>query len=362
MPEVDGQEKTEQASQKKLNEGREKGQVARSMEINSLAIFTSGIMLLYFSQKTLSEHFSGIAIKIFSSLDVLQLNREMLVIYLKSGLLYFVSAIVPVFGGLFVVSIAVSIVQVGFQLSPKAMAPQLSKFNPISGIKRLFFSSKSFIELLKSLLKLIVISVAVYFMLKDQIMQAGRLFTYSVNEIAEFMINSALALTWKIAIIYSGIAAMDFIYQKFSFKKEMMMTKQEVKEENKQSEGDPLIKSRIRKIQFMMAKNRMMQEVPNADVVITNPTHYAVALKYDMLNDSAPKVLAKGADEIAQKIKEIALENHVPLHEDVELARALYKYCEVGEFIPAKLFKAVAQILAYVYRLKKSKRKSNSII
>ena len=361
MPEVDGQEKTEQPSQKKLNEGREKGQVARSMEVNSLAIFTSGIMLLYFSRSTLSEHFSEVAIKIFSSLDVLQLTRETLVLYLKSGLLYLITSIIPVFGGLFVVSIAVSVAQVGFQLSPKALVPDLSKFNPIKGIKRLFFSSKSFIELLKSLLKLIVISAAVYFMLDEQIMQAGKLFSFSVSEIADFMINSALALTWKIALVYTIIAAIDFVYQKYSFKKEMMMTKQEVKEENKQSEGDPLVKSRIRRIQYMMAKNRMMQDIPKADVVITNPTHYAVALKYDMVNDSAPKVLAKGADDIAKRIKEVAVKNNIPLHEDVELARALYKYCEVGEFIPAKLFKAVAQILAYVYKLKTGKKRKQIV-
>jgi flagellar biosynthetic protein FlhB len=175
------------------------------------------------------------------------------------------------------------------------------------------------------------------------------------------MLNSAFTLVWKIVLFFAVIALIDFLFQRYKFKKQMRMTKTEVKEEYKQLEGDPQIKARIRKQMFQSARNRMMKDIPTADVVITNPTHVAVALKYDLQKDSAPKVVAKGLDELAQRIKKIAEENNVPLHEDVELARALYKSCEIGDFIPAKLFKAVAQILAYLYQLKKIKKKKSII-
>jgi flagellar biosynthetic protein FlhB len=238
----------------------------------------------------------------------------------------------------------------------KALAPKGEKFNIFKGIKKVFFSPTSFVEVLKSLLKLIVISIVVYYVMDDILIKSTNLIEISVSEITTFMIKAAFELTWKIAIIYSLIAASDFIYQKFNFKKQMMMTKQEVKEEVRQTEGDPFIKSRIRKIQHMISRSRMMQEVAKADVVITNPTHYAIALKYDLQKDAAPRVLAKGVDELAKKIKEIAVEHNIPLHEDRELARALYKFCEVGDLIPEKLFRAVAQILAYVYQLRKNKK------
>jgi len=172
------------------------------------------------------------------------------------------------------------------------------------------------------------------------------------------MIDTTVKFLWKVALVYIAIAASDFAYQKFKHKKDLMMTKQEVKEEFKQQEGDPAVKGKIKQKQMIMAHRRMMKEVPKADVVITNPTHFAVALKYEMGKDSAPKVVAKGADLIAQKIKEIAKENDVPLHEDVYLARSLYKMCEIGDEVPEELFQAVAQILAYIYQLKNTYKKS----
>jgi len=357
MPEIDGQEKTEQATSKKLTEGREKGQVAKSVEINSLLIFTSGLMLLYFSKEVLADNLSDFAKKIFSSLDVLELNMETIQLLSKDILMEFGILLLPILGGLFIVALASGLGQVGFTISSKALKPNFARFNPISGIKKTFFSSRSLVELLKSLFKLGVIGTAVYFVIQDMIIEAISMVDITTEEIVHFMINGAFALTWKIAIVYSIIAFLDFIFQRRTFSKEMMMTKQEVKEETKQSEGDPIVKSRIRKIQYMMARNRMMHDVPKADVVITNPTHYAIALKYDLMKDSAPKVLAKGVDEVAIKIKELAVKHNIPLHEDRELARTLYKYCDVGENIPEKLFKAVAQVLAYIYQIKNNKKK-----
>ncbi len=259
---------------------------------------------------------------------------------------------------LFIVSVVAGVAQVGFKLSPKALMPDFKKFNPISGIKKVFFSSRSLVELLKSLIKMFVIGYSVYFLLKDLVLNSASLIELSVSEIVNFMVDSTITLTWKIALIYAVLAALDFIYQRFAFKKEMKMTKQEVKEENKQVDGDPLTKSRIRKIQMMMSKNRMMHDIPTADVVVTNPTHYAIALRYNMQKDGAPRVVAKGVDALAQKIKDVAKENNIPLYEDRELARALYKYCDIGDQVPEKLFQAVAQILAYIFQLKKKRKKS----
>ena len=183
----------------------------------------------------------------------------------------------------------------------------------------------------------------------------------SIEETVTFMLDAAFSMIWKIVLFFVVIAAVDLLFQRFKFHKDMMMTKQEVKEEFKQSEGDPQIKRRIRKQMLISAKKRMMRDIPQADVVVTNPTHVAVALKYDLQKDSAPRVVAKGMDILAQRIKKIAAENKVPLYEDVELARALYKSTEVGDTIPSKLFKAVAQILAYIYQMKKLKKKRSIV-
>jgi flagellar biosynthetic protein FlhB len=356
MAETEGQEKTEQPTRKKLDESRQEGQVAKSVEINSLVIFTSGLMFLYFSHSLIGENLSKLTIKIFSSLDVLNLNMNLFQVYVQEGLWFLAFTILPVFTGLFIAAFIAGTSQVGFKMSMKALAPKGGKFNIFKGFKNVFFSTTSIVEVLKSLLKLIVIGLVVYYVMDDLLRKSINLIEFSVSEITTFMIKAAFELTWKIAIIYSLIAASDFVYQKFNFKKKMMMTKQEVKEEVRQTEGDPFIKSRIRKIQYMVSRSRMMQEVAKADVVITNPTHYAIALKYDLQKDAAPRVLAKGVDELAKKIKEIAVEHNIPLHEDRELARALYKFCEVGDLIPEKLFRAVAQILAYVYQLRKNKK------
>jgi len=209
--------------------------------------------------------------------------------------------------------------------------------------------------------KVVVIGIFAYLILNDLIASSTKLIDLTVDEIVSFMINSGYSFLWKIALVFGIISVIDLVFQKKKFKKDMMMTKQEVKEEHKQTEGDPYIKSRIRKIQIQMAHSRMMKDVPTADVIITNPTHYAIALKYEMNKDSAPKVVAKGVDEIAVRIKEIALKNNIPQHEDRELARQLYKLCDVGDKIPAVFFQAVAQILAYVYQLKNNKAKTSII-
>jgi flagellar biosynthetic protein FlhB len=353
-----GQEKTEQPTQKKLDESRQEGQVAKSNEIISFAVFTSGLFTIIIFKDYIGSNISELTINIFKSLDTLQLNINIIQMYFMKSAIFLLATIMPVLLGIMVISLAANVGQIGFRVSLKALSPKLNKFNPISGIKRIFFSVHSLVELLKSLLKLIIVGGFTYYVLDDLIKQSMSLSDFTVNEITSKMIDYGLTLIIKVAIVYAVLAVVDFIFQKRKFIKEMMMTKQEVKEENRQTDGDPMVKSKIRSIQYQMARRRMMQDVPKADVVITNPTHYAIALKYEVGKDAAPKVLAKGVDDVAQRIKKIAAEHNIPLYEDRQLARALYKICDVGDFIPEKLFHAVAKVLAYIYNLRKTKKKS----
>ena len=358
MAESDGQEKTEQATGKKIEESRNEGQVAKSMEINSLAIFLTGLLIIYFFQDSIGDKISGLATFIFSSVDTLEINLNIIQMYSIKGFLYFLSILAPFFIALMIMAMAAGYGQVGFKFAFKAMKPKGSKFNPISGIKNVMFSANSFVEVTKSIIKLVVIGIFTYIVLDEEIKKSIGLVDLSVEEIVNFMIDVSVGFLWKVALVFIAIAGADFAYQKYKHKKDLMMTKQEVKEEFKQQEGDPFVKGKLREKRILAAQKRMMAAVPEADVIITNPTHFAVALKYELGKDSAPKVVAKGADFVAQKIKEIAKENNVHMHEDVYLARSLYKMCEVGDEVPEELFQAVAQILAYVYQLKSSYKKS----
>ncbi|MGE5409744.1 MAG: flagellar biosynthesis protein FlhB [Clostridiales bacterium] len=361
MAEVDGQEKTEQASGKKLSDSRDKGQVAKSTEINSFAVFTTGLLLVFMTQKYMGSSIGNLSLSIFHDAGKMQLNKDLVVDYAIKGIGFFFSVLAPFLVGLVIISIVASYGQIGFKFSPQALAPKFNKLNPLSNIKGMFFSTRSFVEIAKSLFKLTIISLFTYWVLKDFVLTAIGLVDYQVDEILKFMLEASYSLIMKIGLVYAAMAIVDFAYQKFRFGREMMMTKQEVKEENRQSEGDPQIKGKIKSMQMKAARARMMKDIPKADVVITNPTHFAVALKYDMGQDSAPKVIAKGMDELAQRIKKVATENGVPLHEDIALARALYKVCDVGDQIPANLFKTVAQILAYIYKIKNEKKKRSIV-
>jgi len=351
----DGQEKTEQPTGKKLEDARKKGQAAKSMEINSLVVFFSGFLLVYMTRDYLAGNIADFSKFIFNSLDVLEINLSLLKIYAYKGYFFFIITLLPILAGLVVIALAVSFGQVGFKISPEALMPKLSKIDPLKGMKNKFFSAQAVVELVKSLFKLIVIGGFIYYILPDLILNSIGLVDHSVAQILDHMVESSFGFIWRISLVFTVIAIGDFIFQKFKFKKDMMMSKQEVKDEFKQTEGDPLVKGHIKSKQLEMARSRMMQEVPKADVVITNPTHYAVALKYEVGAKSAPKIIAKGQDFVAQRIKKIAVEHGIPLHEDVVLARALYASCEVGEEIPEKLFEAVAKILAYIFKAKNKK-------
>jgi flagellar biosynthetic protein FlhB len=241
--------------------------------------------------------------------------------------------------------------QVGFIFSGESITPKLSKIDPIKGFGRLF-SKQAFMEFAKSLLKLTIVGGIAFLTVKDEMKNFGLLGDMELNSIFIYILKIFFKIFIRCSLAMIILVVIDYVFQRWEFENRIKMTKQEIKDEFKKSEGDPLIKSRIKSIQMEMARKRMMQDVPEADVVITNPTHLAVALKYDSSTMKAPKLVAKGSRKIAEKIKNIASEHNIPILENKELARNLFSLVEVGQEIPPALYQTVAEVLAYIYRLK----------
>ena len=244
-----------------------------------------------------------------------------------------------------------SVLQVGAQITLKAIAPKFNKISPLTGLKRLF-STQSLADFLKSLAKLIIVGIVGYITYMDKITELNGLSVATPEAILEYNFTVVAEVSGKIVLALVAIAIFDYLYQRWHHEKQLMMTKQEVKEETKQTEGDPQLKARIRQIQREMSNARMMQEVPKADALIVNPTHFSVAILYDRDVMEAPAVTAKGTDHMALRMRTVARENNVPILERPELARDLYANVEIGETIPERFYKAIAEILAFVYRLR----------
>ena len=350
MPEDSGGgEKTEDPTPRKRQKAREEGQVASSTELSTAALLLSGFGVLLACGPGIYNAFAGIIrhsltdalsweinVKTFSQLFAEQMSA--------AGLWWLIIA-----GALFVISIAILVAQVGFKIAPKALMPKISKISPLAGFKRIY-GLRGIMKFVFNFLKLVLITVIAWVFLSACIPQMNS-FSFNLrgrlaNDAAVFM-----ELAFILAAVIAVIAIFDFLYQRFQHTRDLMMTKQEVKEEMKQSDGDPLVKSKIRQIQRQLAQQRMMQEVPNADVVITNPTHVAVALKYDQTQSMAPVVVAKGYDLVAQRIKAIAKEHNIPMVENVPLARALAKKMQIGQEIGDEFYQAVAEVLSYIYKL-----------
>jgi len=259
----------------------------------------------------------------------------------------------PLFAGVYVVALLSNVAQVGFAISWKAVEPKFSKLNPINGFKQKF-SSRAVVEMVKNLVKIGVISLVAYYAIKGDLDNITRLYDNSIGQILLFMLKISFWIFIKVCLIMMVVALLDYAYQKWKFLEDQKMTKKEVKDETKQTEGDPIVKSRIRQLQHEAARKRMMADVPKADVVVTNPTRLAVALKYDGKTMDAPRVVAKGAGAVAKNIRKIARENNVPLVEDKQLARNLYSHVDIGGEVPIEYYQAVAELLAYVYKLKNS--------
>ncbi|MEO5363022.1 MAG: flagellar biosynthesis protein FlhB [Magnetococcus sp. DMHC-8] len=347
----DKESKTEDPTGKRLSDAREKGQVINSKEVSTAFLFLSATALFHFQgghlwsamQTHMRFFFSG---AIQDDLTVGGLTR-----LLEGTIVSVLAELAPFFLILLVMGIAASVLQHGFLLSWEPIIPSFSRINPVNGFTRMF-SSRSLVELVKSTLKVLLISLAVYWALRNHMEQTLMLSATSLEEVVRSLGENTLAVMQTVTITFVAVALLDYGYQRHQFNEGLRMTKQEIKDEQKQMEGDPLIKGRIRQIQRELARRRMMEEVPKADVVITNPTHFAAALLYKQGEMRAPIVTAKGRGEIAARIRAVAQEKGVPIVENPPLARVLYKDVELGHPIPQDLFKAVAEVLAYVYSLR----------
>ena len=347
-----GQEKTEEPSGRRLDKAREEGQVPRSRELNTLIMLLAGGFGLLF----LGGHMvSGLLAILHNSLSIdrsLIFDSSLLPTLFLNNVRLAIDNLIPFFLLMLIAAIGAPLAMSGWVFSTKALAPKFSRLDPIKGLSTKILSWKSLAELLKSLVKFVIVAFTGYLLFKTKISGFLGLGTESLDSALAQMGNS---LIWVFIVLSCSliiIVLADVPFQLWDNRRQLKMTHQELKDEHKETEGSPEIKRRIRKTQYEMAARRMMQEVPKADVVVTNPTHYAVALRYDQLNMGAPVVVAVGSDLMALQIRRVADANDVPILEAPPLARALYHNCKLGQEIPAGLYLAVAQILAYIYQLK----------
>lgn len=352
----DAGEKTEKPTERKREKAREEGQVAKSQEVTTalmLVIMFSAIKLftpyIYDKMQEMYKY-------IYSTFELA--TDEFTISFILNMTKYTLRAILEILFPFFAIAVAIGLVgnflQVGWKPSAKTMKPKFNKLSPLQGFKRLF-SLRSIMELLKSLLKVSIIIIIVYVSIKDKVGLLISMYDLSLLDGLKLMTDLALDIGIKVGAFFIIVAVVDYIYQRYSLEKQLKMTKQEVKQEYKETEGNPEIKSKIRQKMREASMKRMMQDLPNADVIITNPTHFAVAIQYDSEKSLAPVVIAKGVDILAAKIKSIAIDNDIEIVENKPLARTLYYTVDIGNEIPEELYQTVAEVLAFVYNLKKNK-------
>ncbi len=353
MPEESGQERTEEATPRKREKAREEGQVARSVEVPSVIVLLASVVTLFFAIGFIYDKMLNLLRRCLTFDTVPPIDIHELVRLSYYYTFIFFITISPVLVAAFVAALISNFMQVGFAVSWQAIEAKPDKLDPLKGFGRIF-SKRSAMELVKSILKIVIIATVSYSAIEGSFSEIFRLYDNTMEQIIIFILMICFKMFIWTLIAMFVIAAADFAFQKWSHEEQLKMSKQEIKDEYKQTEGDPHIKSRIRSIQMQAARQRMMHEVPKADVVVTNPTHLALALKYEA-GMSAPKVIAKGAGAVALKIREVAGKAGVPVIENPPLARNLYKMTDIDDEVPADLYQAVAEILAYVYKLKGKK-------
>jgi flagellar biosynthetic protein FlhB len=348
------QEKTEEATQQRRDDFRKRGQVAHTRELGSVLVLLSSALVLWVLGRFFLVQLSEIVTQSMGPF-LIEAARSgdyvpATIFMIKKALL----VLAPLVGMLTVMGIGSSVVQTGLLNNEEAFEFDLERINPLSGLQRVF-SLRALAEGVKAVFKLVLVGAVVTVLVKEQIIRVPGLVSLSINQLVAFAGEITIRLLGGVGVFMGVLAAGDYFFQRWQLEKQMRMTKQEVKEEHKSREGDPMIKARIRRIQREMANKRMMNDVPKADVVVTNPTHIACAIQYDPKAMAAPRLIAKGAGVIAEKIKEIARKNNVPVMENKPLARTLFKSLKIGQTIPRELFTAVAQVLSYVYKLKRRK-------
>lgn len=352
---ADDQEKTEEPTSKKIEDARKEGNVPKSQDTSSFVTLVVAIAAFFalfpyirgrmFYLYHYVQSFVGV------DLDKNDIHIIMITIFREFALIVLPLATIVAISG-----VLAAVLQFGFIYTTKPLVPDLKKIDPIKGIKNLI-SIKKMIEAIKTIIKVFLVLTIAYFYLFDFTKELPSIVFFSLVDQLEWLKSKALILIAVMLLLFLVLALFDLFFVRYNYFKELKMSKQEIKDEYKQMEGDPQVKARIRRVQMEMSKKRMMQDIPSADVVITNPTHFAVAIRYDTEKENAPKVIAKGIDTLALKIKEIAREHGVQVVENPPLARELYKKCEIDQMIPETMYKAVAEVLAFVYQSSKKLRR-----
>jgi flagellar biosynthetic protein FlhB len=357
----DGQEKTEQATAKRLTDARETGQVAKSQDVTTAGVLLVGTLVVFLFGPSIAQSIRGFMTTVLHNSAYYEISDSNVVFYFNALMGFFVKILLPLLLVIFAITFVGEVSQIGIKIATKKFTEGLQFkqiFNPFSGIKKIFFSSRSLFELGKSLAKIFILGLVVYSVLNGKDEDIVALLEKPFTEMSNFMFSLSFELAIKVGVVYIIIAVSDFYYQKWRFAEDMKMTKKEVKEESKQTEGDPQIKARLRGLMRQRMRKMMLRKVQDADVVITNPTHFAAALQYKQGQIGAPVLIAKGADFLAKQIREIAEKANVVIVEDPPLCRMIYHNVELDAEIPEELFKAVAQVLAYVYHFKEQRKKN----
>lgn len=350
---AEDQEKTEEATSKKIEDARKDGNVPKSQDAAAVVTLIVAFIVVLFTIGFLSERIMNLY-RYYQSFIGVEFDLKMLHAIAIKTMIEIIIMLLPIVLSIMIAGIAGNIMQFGFIFTTKPITPDLNKINPIKGFANLF-SMKKLVESVKIILKVaIVFGIALAFLLQFMT-ELPRVELFGLGDQLEWFREKAIILAAVVIIAFIFIGILDIFLVRFQYFKSLRMSKQEVKDEYKQMEGDPQVKGRIRRLQMEASRRRMIQDVAAADVVITNPTHYAVALRYDNTKEQAPKVLAKGVDFLALKIKEIAYENGVYIYEEPALARELYRKCDIGELIPRELFQAVANVLSFVYTSNRKK-------
>lgn len=350
MAEQPGGEKTLPASPRKRQRAREEGNVPKSQDLSAALMLLVALLALRYLAPMALESLVAACRHFLGGLDDIVVSRDATRSLALEATYWVARIMLPLMAILLVVGVAVSAAQVGLLVAPKVLAPKWDRLNPLTGLAR-FASARTAMELVKSILKLSVVTALVYFAVRDRWEELLLIMHTPPLGIVSVIGGLTVAIWWRVVLAMLVIGILDYGFQRWQYERDLMMTQKEAREEAKEMEGDPRIKQRIRQIQRQVAMQRMMKEVPKADVIITNPTHYAVALRYEAATMQAPTVVAKGMRLLAQRIRQTGVEHNVPIVERPELARALYKAVEIGQSVPEDLFRAVAEVLAFVYRI-----------
>jgi flagellar biosynthetic protein FlhB len=350
VPEESFEERSEAASPKRRQDAREKGNVAKSTEINSVLVLLISIMVLRYIGPWMWEQLGEDMVRMFRLISGPRMGQATVMVIVRNAVILFFKVSLPLTLAIMVTGVLANVIQIGFLATVNPIMPKLEKINPLTGFQRMF-SMRSIVEALKGVFKMLIIGIVSYITIKGEYVQLLTIGDTSVSAIWLLTLLIGFKIVFRVILILIVLAVLDYAYQRYEHEKKLKMTRQEVKEERKQMEGDPQVKMRIRSLQREMARRRMMEEVPKATVVVTNPTTLALAIRYESATMRAPIIVAKGRQLVAERIKQIAREKNIPVVEDKLLARAMYDLVEPGDEVPVEFYNAVAEILAYVYKL-----------